>query len=332
MTMMKPLLIASLFLAACGGGKSDKPAPAPASGTTPAPAVPTGPAAPAWAATAAANAKFSKPAAAIAAGRKLTKEGKLAEAKVAFENALALNPDDAVALSELGYVELKLGNDDAALAATDRSIVAATEPKIRAASLYNKGRLLEKKGDLEGAKAAYTESLSLRPNDTVQKRLDQLGGAAATLPAELGAAQLTRAYKKVRDVPWETTVHGCGAGCKATVLKVVYGDVDGDANDEALVVLEGPFDAPSDHNGHLYGVRDGKVVHLGRARSGGNEHPEYAPRFVDAKLGAGAARVTWTWQLWGNCDDEPDLCKETVVETYKLVDGKATFEGGEPVD
>lgn len=331
---MNKLPVVLLVLAACGGSKSDKPAPAPApaSGSPAAPAPGTGPATAAAPPPARAASAFATYQDALKAGRKLTKEGKLAEAKAAFEAALALQAEDAVALSELGFVEAKLGNDDAALAATDRSIVAASEPKIKAASLYNKGRLLEKKGDLDGARAAYTESLSLRPNDTVQKRLDGLGAAAATVAADLGVAQLDKAYAKVRDVAWDKQVHACGAGCKAAVHKVVYGDIDGDGAEEALVVLEGPFDAPSDHNGHLYGVVGGKVVHLGRARSGGNEHPEYAPRFVDARLGGGAAKVTWTWQLWGNCDDDPDLCKETVVETYKLAGGKAVFEAGEPIE
>ncbi len=163
----------------------------------------------------------------------------------------------------------------------------------------------------------------------MQKRLDSLGDAATTVAADLGVAQLEQGYPKVRAVPWESQAYACGPGCTAKVHKVVFGDLEGDGSEEAVVILEGPFDGAGDHNGHLYGVRGGKVVHLGRVRSGGNEHPEYAPRFVDARLGGGAVRATWSWQLWGNCDDDPDLCSETATELYKLEGGKLVYDSDE---
>jgi tetratricopeptide (TPR) repeat protein len=322
---VRNLLISVLVVAACGGGTSDKPAPAPKG----APA-----ALDSAAAVAAPSTKFARPEAAIASGRKLVKDGKLAEAKAAFEAALALQADDPVALSELGYVELKLGNDAAALAITDRAIAAATEPKLEAASLYNRGRLLEKQADVEGAKAAYTESLALRPNATVQARLDELtgaGGAPSAAPANTGIATFKKAYQTVREVPWPAQGYRCGDDCTAKVLKTIYGDLDGDGADEAVVVVEGAFDIPGDQTAHLYGVRAGKVAWLGRVHTGGREHPEYAPQFIKAAIGGGKLDITWKYELWGNCDD-PDDCRETVTETYRLAGGRAVDDAGEPTN
>lgn len=324
---MKKLLASFVLLVACGSKDkpADKtaapPAPAPASGTAAVPAAVD-------AAAAAPAPTFATYEAALSGGRKLAKAGALADAKAAFEAALRLRAEDATALSELGYVELKLGNADAALAITDRAIAAAADPKLKAASLYNRGRLLEQRGDLPGAKAAYTESLALRPNATVQARLDKLGGPPDMATPD-GVASFKQIYKTVRDVPWSSLAYACGDRCTAKLHKVIYGDVEGDGTEEAIVVVQGAFDLESDHTAHLYGVRASEVAWLGRIHTGGREHPEYAPRFQSASLGDGAIKITWNYQLWGHCDD-PDDCADTVTETYKLASGQVVDEQGEP--
>lgn len=323
---MKQLLTSFVFLLAACGTK-DKPAdktaapPAPASATSSAVAAPD-------AAAAAPAPTFATYETALSGGRKLAKAGALAEAKAAFEAALRLRTEDATALSELGYVELKLGNDGEALAITDRAIAAATDPKLKAASLYNRGRLLEQRGDLPGAKAAYTESLALRPNATVQARLDKLGSPPDMATPD-GVAAFKQIYKSVRDVPWPSLAYACGEPCTAKLHKVIYGDVEGDGTEEAIVVVQGAFGLDSDHTAHLYGVRANEVAWLGRIHTGGREHPEYAPRFQNATLANGAVQITWHFQLWGNCDD-PDDCADTVTETYKLAGGKVVDENGAP--
>jgi hypothetical protein len=221
-------------------------------------------------------------------------------------------------------------------AITDRAIAAAAEPELKAASLYNRGRLLEKRGDVAGARGAYTGSLALRPNATVQDRLAQRGDGA-TVPAAVvtggatppSVAELKQAHADVRSVPWPQLRYGCGDGCRATVHKVVYGDVEGDGVEEAVVVVQGAVESADDHTANLYGVRAGAVTWLGRVHEGGRLHPEYAPRFVKAVLGGGSVRITWTYQLWGNFDDPADGT-ETTTETYRIEGDHVVDEDGAP--
>lgn len=115
----------------------------------------------------------------LQAGRTLAKATKWPEALVELEAALAAIPGDDRALAELSYAYMASGDHDKARKAGRAAVLAATEPKIKAAALYNLGRVEE---DAAPAKAAalYQESLALRPNKTVEKRLADL---ATKLPA-----------------------------------------------------------------------------------------------------------------------------------------------------
>ncbi len=342
---MKHGYVAIALLVACKGASAPPVATAPADGGDHAPSVVATPATDAGvgkgppAVPVTAPVAFASYGEALAAGRTLAKDpAQRAVAKAAFAAALTLQPEDAVALSELGWLEFQLGELDAALATTARAIAAAQEPRLLAASFYNRGRILEAQGERDGASEAYRASLNLRPNDTVAARLDALvapapddaGDAddaddAVDLAAtHAGAVTLLTSYTDVHAVPWPKQGYRCGASCTAKLTKVIYGDVEGDGRDEAVVVLTGGFETGAkdgtDQTAHLYGVRDGKVAWLGRIQGSGREHPEYAPEFIKVKLGKGRIRITWRFRLWGNFDDGND--EEVAVETYQLVDGQ----------
>lgn len=110
----------------------------------------------------------------IARGRKLSKEKKFEEALAAFEEAVKLDPYDASALSELGWVAFQANKLERAEEATRASLRFTYDPKVRGATLYNMGRIHEARQELDKAAAAYAESLAVRDNATVAKRLEDL--------------------------------------------------------------------------------------------------------------------------------------------------------------
>jgi hypothetical protein len=112
---------------------------------------------------------------AMSEGRRLEGKGDHAGAIEAFTKALAAHPDDAEALSELGWAAFQAHDLDRAHTATEQAIAAAKDPKVKAGALGNLGRIAEEEGDKAAAADAYTKSLALRPNPTVKARLAALG-------------------------------------------------------------------------------------------------------------------------------------------------------------
>ncbi len=121
---------------------------------------------------------------AMSEGRRLEGKGDHAGAIEAFTKALAAHPDDAEALSELGWAALQAHDLDRAHTATEQAIAAAKDPKVKAGALYNLGRIAEEQGDKAAATDAYAKSLALRPNAAVKARLAALATPApAATPA-----------------------------------------------------------------------------------------------------------------------------------------------------
>lgn len=183
------LLAAAAALAAPGCGKSEPPAPTPAA----APAAPTPPVqapTPAAAPAPTAPAKPTPPVATaaqrktyrveLARGRALAKAGKWGEAVKAFEACLGALPGDARATGELGWALFNAGDHARAKVASTDAVKQAMDPEVKAASLYNLGRVEEASGDVAGAARRYAESLALRPNKAVSARLAKLGVATPT--------------------------------------------------------------------------------------------------------------------------------------------------------
>src|SRR5512140_1277716 len=125
---------------------------------------------------------------ALRTGRELQHKKKYTEAIAAFEQGLAVVPDDATLLSELGWTAYLAKDLDKAEAATKKALVAQAAPNIRAATLYNFGLIAEAKGDKAAAADSYLESLRLRSNATVRKALAKLdpNKAAAFDPFKSG--------------------------------------------------------------------------------------------------------------------------------------------------
>lgn len=121
----------------------------------------------------------------LRAGRAFAKATKWGEATRSFEAALAAMPMDARALSELGWAAFQTGDYAKAKTANESSVKLAIDANVKAASLYNLGRVAEAGKDIATATAHYQASLQLRQNKTVAERLKKLG--AAPKAAELSA-------------------------------------------------------------------------------------------------------------------------------------------------
>ena len=115
----------------------------------------------------------------LAAGRAAVAKKQYAEGVTAFTAALKIDPNHAAALAELGWAAYLAGDLDAAQRATERAIAGDASDRTRGAGLYNLGRILEDRGDKDGAATAYQRSLGLRPTDTVAQRLAGLTAAGA---------------------------------------------------------------------------------------------------------------------------------------------------------
>jgi tetratricopeptide (TPR) repeat protein len=117
-------------------------------------------------------------------GRGLQKKKDWAGAIAAFEQALAAIPNDATAYSEISQCGFLKKDYKLSEEAARKSVAFATSPKVRAASLYNLGRVQEERGEKAAAIESYSQSLLDRPNKTVRERLLKLDpkAAAATDP------------------------------------------------------------------------------------------------------------------------------------------------------
>lgn len=114
----------------------------------------------------------------LRAGRAHAKGKRWGEAVTEFEAALAAVPLDDRALSELGWAAFQAGDHEKAEKANADSVRVSSQPDLKAASLYNLGRVAEERGDRDRAAALYADSLVLRPSKAVVKRLVALGKPA----------------------------------------------------------------------------------------------------------------------------------------------------------
>jgi predicted negative regulator of RcsB-dependent stress response len=131
----------------------------------------------------------------LAAARQAARTGRLDEAERAYTEAIARSPESPFLYRELAAVELQRGGIDQALEHFRKAI--SLDP-ADAGSLAQVGDILEKRGDLEGARRAYGDSLAVEANGEVEAKLESVRArlALAALPQEYraieGAAQITR--------------------------------------------------------------------------------------------------------------------------------------------
>ncbi len=185
-----PVLVAVVVAAACGskkepaGGSAAPPvaalADAAAAAATPDAAAP--PRAKPAPITKAVRAEYKQR---LSAGRKAAKATRWSDATTEFEAALVAIPGDDRALGELSWAAFSAGDHDRARKAGRASVLAATDPKIKAASLYNLGRVEEAGSKIAEAAVLYRQSLALRPNKIVEDRLAKLGKDGAAVAAAL---------------------------------------------------------------------------------------------------------------------------------------------------
>ncbi len=190
---MRALLLSVLVLAQGCGGKKDEPNAGAASAPSRKPLV-------ADAAAPAGKPESKKPSARPASkarklskaerkqfnqhlrdGRALQKQKAWAEATATLELAIALRPSSDRALSELSWAAFKAGKLDRAAEAAEDASAFAIDPRVKAAALYNLGRVEEARKQPAAAIAAYRRSLRLRPNKIVKKQLLALGGEVPKL-------------------------------------------------------------------------------------------------------------------------------------------------------
>lgn len=178
MRSIRSLILPALLVAACSSDKGASDSKGPGAAQKPAATTPDAGKPGARPTQPGADDSKTRHAAHLRAGRAAAKKKDWKTAMTEFDAAHQAIPEDAVALSELGWAAFNAGDLDRAQKANEEAVKLAKDPKLKAASLYNLGRVAEAKGDKETAKAMYTQSLELRPNDTVAKRLAALGGTA----------------------------------------------------------------------------------------------------------------------------------------------------------
>jgi tetratricopeptide (TPR) repeat protein len=123
--------------------------------------------------------------------REAARAGKLDEATRLYTNAIASSPDSPFLYRELAAVERRTSATDAALAHLRKAV--ELDPSD-AASRAQIGEILQERGDLEGAAAAFTQSLAVEPNADVERRLD-------AVRASLELARLPEEYRAIPDAP-----------------------------------------------------------------------------------------------------------------------------------
>lgn len=195
------VLVPLFLLAACSSNKEEA---APVASSAPPPAVtapaPATAAAPTSGKKHASAGKLSKEdrarfRAAVNEGRALHRKGDYKGAMAAFEKALALDPDDPRALSELGWSAFFAKDLALAEAKTKEALRRTRDADLRGSVLYNLGRIAEEQGKKPDAVAFYQRSLRERPNTTVRERLAKLDPAAAHVFEVLSPRPLAGPYK-----------------------------------------------------------------------------------------------------------------------------------------
>jgi hypothetical protein len=308
--MRRALASALVFLAACGKSGDDHPPPAEPGAlakaairdAAPAPKPPPPARRPAPIPPETRRAYASH----LRAGRAHAKAKRWGEAAAEFEAALAAVPMDDRALSELGWAALQAGDHDRAEKASADSVRVSSTPELKAASLYNLGRVAEARGDRERAAALYADSLVLRPNKTVVKRLVALGKPAPAAASDPTAAE---------DTPCTDPVAGPELVCDCLkkmepyqddfAVECTIGSLDDAGDDLRIASVTLGLGSHSFYLAHKQAPGWRVIGSLGDLYEGGvagvlNEREEVA---VEEKT-VGGARILWyEWRETGRDSD-----------------------------
>lgn len=131
----------------------------------------------------------------VAAARRAAQSGRTGDAARAYRAAIERSPDSAFLYRELAEVERQRADNEAALEHYVKAV--ALDPTDSGSSVHI-AEMMEARGDLAGAMAAYTTALTVAPDEQLEARRNALRARMelANLPAEYRAidtaAQLTR--------------------------------------------------------------------------------------------------------------------------------------------
>jgi tetratricopeptide (TPR) repeat protein len=119
----------------------------------------------------------------VAAARKAAESGRLDEARTVYERAIVASPDSPFLYRELGDVQRRQGNLDAAL--KDAMKASDLDPTDGRSRLLI-GEIHEARKDLPGAIAAYESAFALEPNPALERKIESLREVVvlANMPAE----------------------------------------------------------------------------------------------------------------------------------------------------
>lgn len=101
----------------------------------------------------------------LAQGRVLLDFGSPERARLAYENVLQIEPDNASALEALAQVRAATGDAMAALSAVESLAEKATEPAQKAERWIRAAKILEEHGDKDGAIVRYKKALDAQPDN-----------------------------------------------------------------------------------------------------------------------------------------------------------------------
>jgi tetratricopeptide (TPR) repeat protein len=127
--------------------------------------------------------------------RRAADDGRFPEARAAYLRALEASPESAFLHRELGLVERRAGDEEAALERFGR---ASELDRFDDAALVQIGEILEGREDYVGAEAAYRRAAAIEPGPSIDARITRVMERArdARLPAQFGpiasAPQITR--------------------------------------------------------------------------------------------------------------------------------------------
>jgi hypothetical protein len=266
----------------------------------------------------------------LSSGRKLARARKWGEAVIEFERALAAIPMDGRALSELGWAAFQAGDHTKARKANADAVKVTSDTRLKAASLYNLGRVAEAQRDAGAAVRSYLESLALRPNRAVVARLAALGRqppAPGAPPAEppCGASVKRDAICAclVQDV--EPVEEGETPGCEiledlATPAGVEIARVDNSSTEhEFFAVVEGK--AGWSVVGAVADLYDGGVAGVSNELEWGA---------IEEKR-VGGARLLWVETVVGGYDHDAGINESASHETRTVTVCVLERPGGQAI-
>jgi tetratricopeptide (TPR) repeat protein len=112
----------------------------------------------------------------VAAARKAAESGKLADARQAYQQALAASPQSPFLYRELAAVEKQAGDFATALVHAQK---AAELDPADARALVLTGEILEARGAFDAALQTFSAALALEPNAALESRVEDLRAKAA---------------------------------------------------------------------------------------------------------------------------------------------------------